>query len=279
MRTRKLRNANQILREKQLAAIKIAEQKKELDDSINYAQKIQQAMLPSEQTLKKLLPNSFLSFKPRDIVSGDFYWIIKKNNKIFVAAVDCTGHGVPGAFMSIIGFDLLQKFANELGIEQPAQILNHLNNGIVNAFGKNIDKTSVRDGMDIALCAIDMKNNLLEYAGAIIPLYLLRDNKIIEIKGNRFSIGMIESQENNQYDNHIVNLKENDVIYLFSDGYVDQFGGSAGKKLMYKQFRDLLLNIHNLPMKKQKAFLEENIVKWKGDYEQVDDILVIGIRI
>ncbi len=279
MRTRKLRNANQILREKQLAAIKIAEQKKELDDSINYAQKIQQAMLPSEQTFKKLLPNSFLLFKPRDIVSGDFYWIIKRNNKIFVAAVDCTGHGIPGAFMSIIGFDLLQKFANELGIEQPAQILNHLNNGIVNAFGKNIDKTSVRDGMDIAICAIDMKNNLLEYAGAVIPLYLLRNNKIIEIKGNRFSIGMIESQENKQYDNHIVNLKENDMIYLFSDGYVDQFGGSAGKKLMYKQFRDLLLNIHNLPMKKQKEILLQTIKDWQGTREQVDDILVMGIRI
>ncbi len=287
IRTRKLRNANQILREKQLAALEIAKQKEELTiknksitDSINYARRIQKSMLPSEQEFQKLLPHSFVLFKPRDIVSGDFYWITKKDSKTYVAAVDCTGHGVPGAFMSIIGFDLLQNITKEQGIEKPAEILKHLNNRIAETFKDNIDDDhTVKDGMDIALSLIDKKNNKLEFAGAYNPLYLIRNNEIIEIKANRYSVGMVKNLKAQPFDNHIIDLKENDMIYLFSDGYVDQFGGPEGKKLMYKQFRNLLLSIHNLPIKKQKEILLQNIKDWQGTLEQVDDILVIGFRI
>lgn len=286
VRTQKLRTQNQILREKQLASLEIARQKeiltiknKSITDSINYAKRIQDAMLPSEFLFKKLLPESFILFKPRDIVSGDFYWIAEKGNKIFVAAVDCTGHGVPGAFMSIIGFDLLRNITKEQGIENPAQILNQLNVGVSETFSKRVDDHKVRDGMDIALCVIDQDKNILEYAGAFNPLYLARDNNIVEIKGNRFSVGRVENVEEQQFENHIVKLIKKDVVYLFTDGYPDQFGGPLGKKFKYRRLRHLLLTIHNLPIQKQKAFLDENIENWKGELEQVDDILIIGIRV
>jgi len=285
-RTQKLRSQNQILREKQLASLEIARQKeilsiknKSITDSINYAKRIQEAMLPSEFLFKKLLPESFILFKPRDIVSGDFYWIAEKGNKIFVAAVDCTGHGVPGAFMSIIGFDLLRNITREQGIENPAQILNQLNIGVSDTFSKRVDSHNVRDGMDIALCVIDQGTNTLEYAGAFNPLYLARENNIIEIKGNRFSVGRVENVVEQQFENHIVKLFPEDVVYLFTDGYPDQFGGPLGKKFKYRRLRHLLLTIHSLPIHKQKAFLDENIENWKGELEQVDDVLIIGIRI
>lgn len=287
LRTRKLKEANVVLREKQMAALEIAKQKEELSiknksifDSINYAKRIQEAMMPSEYLFKKLLTDSFIYYKPKDIVSGDFYWIAEKNNKIFVAAADCTGHGVPGAFMSIIGFDLLRNITKEQGIEDPAQILNLLNEGITETFSKNVADKTVKDGMDVALCVIDRDNFILEYSGAINPLYLVRNNQIITVRGNRFSIGMAdENSVSEKFESHTVPLKENDVVYIFSDGFADQFGGPFGKKYKFSRFRQLLLTIHSLPMKKQKAFIDENLNNWKGDLEQVDDILVIGIKI
>lgn len=287
LRTRKLRNANQALRVKQMAALEIAKQKEELSiknknitDSINYAKRIQEAMMPSEFLFKKLLPQSFILYKPKDIVSGDFYWVAEKNNKIFVAAVDCTGHGVPGAFMSIIGFDLLRNITKDQGIENPAQILNQLNNGVIETFSKHSESQEVKDGMDVSICVIDRIQRQIEYAGAMNPLYIIRNNKVMEVKGNRFSVGTIGlGQISEKFENHIVPFKEGDMVYLFSDGYADQFGGPLGKKFKFRRFRHLLLTINNLPIQKQKSFLEENIENWRGELEQVDDILVIGMKL
>jgi serine phosphatase RsbU (regulator of sigma subunit) len=269
--------------DKELAAQEISRQKEELTiknknitDSINYAKKIQVAMMPSEKTFKRILPNSFVLHKPRDIVSGDFYWIYERNEKVFIAAVDCTGHGVPGAFMSILGVELFRKITQG-NIENPGHILSRLNEDFSKIFN-DVEDISLKDGMDISFCVIDKINNKLEFAGAFNPLYLIRENKIIETKGNRFSVSMEKKQEELIFQTHNMNLQKGDMIYIFSDGFADQFGGYEVKKFKYRRFRHLLLNIHNLPLEKQKSYLEESMEAWKGNQEQVDDILVIGIK-
>ncbi len=284
-RTKSLRESNKILKEKELAAIKIREQKealtlqnKAITDSINYARRIQQALMPSLRTFDRLLPNSFVFHKPKDIVSGDFYWINESKNKIFVASVDCTGHGVPGAFMSIIGFELFRNITLFKGIEKPGEILNVLNNDFAEIF-KDVDNITLRDGMDVAFCAFDKKKNTVEFAGAYNPLYIIRDNKIIEIKADRFSIGLTEQDgEKKNFTNHEIEIQKNDVFYMFSDGYVDQFGGPEGKKFKFRRFRHLLLSNHKLALADQREQLEKSIDAWKGTNEQVDDILIIGIK-
>ena len=287
-RTRSLRKANQVLVEKDIASREVEKQRQELaiknkniTDSIQYAKRIQEALLPSDRMFKKLFPDSFILFKPKDIVSGDFYWIAERNNKVFVSAVDCTGHGVPGAFMSLIGFKILENIIKVQGIEKPSEILNILSMGIENTFHRNEEDYLLKDGMDLAFCVFDRDKKQLEYAGAFNPLYLIRDNKLIETRADRFSIGLKHIlDEQNNYTNHSVSIKKGDMIYLFSDGYPDQFGGSIGKKFMYRRFRHLLLTIHDLPLQEQKDSLEKSIEDWKGEeYEQVDDILVIGIRL
>ncbi len=287
IRTKTLRSSNRVLREKEEASIKIAQQREELaiknkdiTDSINYAKRIQEAMIPSMKTFNQALPQSFILYKPKSIVSGDFYWINKRNDKILVATADCTGHGVPGAFMSLIGIELFRRNAKILGVEKPANILNELNKDFANIFN-DIESITLRDGMDVALCLIDKKNKTIEFAGAFNPLYIIRDGKIIEVKGDRFSVGLSgleDEQDNIIFHNHVVELKKDDIIYMFTDGYVDQFGGPKEKKYKKRRFRHLLLNIHNLPMDKQRQVLEESIDEWRGDLEQIDDILVIGIK-
>ncbi len=286
-RTKSLRKANQILIEKDIASREVEKQRQELaiknkniTSSIQYAKKIQEALLPSDVMFKKLIPDSFILFKPKDIVSGDFYWITERNNKVFVSAVDCTGHGVPGAFMSLIGFKILENIIKVQGIEKPSEILNILSMGIENTFHRDEEDYLLKDGMDLAFCAFDRDKKQLEYAGAFNPLYLIRDNKLIETIADRFSIGLKHQlNKQNEYTNHSVSIKKGDMIYLFSDGYPDQFGGPNGKKFMYRRFRHMLLTIHKLPLQEQKDFLEKSIETWKGDkYDQVDDILVIGIR-
>jgi ligand-binding sensor domain-containing protein/serine phosphatase RsbU (regulator of sigma subunit) len=281
-RTRKLRHSNKTLQDKEIAASKIAEQKEELTiknknitDSINYAKRIQVAMMPSEKTFKRLLPNSFVYHKPKDIVSGDFYWLYERNSKIFLAAVDCTGHGVPGAFMSILGVELFRKITLTQ-TEDPGKILSQLNSDFSHIFS-DIEDISLKDGMDISFCVIDKANYSLEFAGAFNPLYLVRDNKIIEIKGNRFAVSMEKKAEELNFTTHFMNLQKGDMMYIFSDGYADQFGGYENKKFKYRRLRHLLLNIHNLPLERQKAYLDESMDSWKGKNEQVDDILIIGI--
>ena len=284
---KKQKISNEEIRNKQLMNLKLEQQKEELDiqntsmtDSINYAKHIQEAMLPSEYLFKKLLPNSFILFKTKDIVSGDFYWIAQRGTKIFIAAVDCTGHGVPGAFMSIIGFDLLKNIVKERGVEDPAEILNQLNYGVSDTFRKNnTDEHKVRDGMDMSICVIDRSKHTLEFSGAMNPLCFIREDSISIVKGNRFSIGSFNDNEDNKFDNHLIKYKAGDTIYLFSDGYADQFGGPMGKKFKQKRFLHMLLNIHHLPADKQKNELTENFENWKGQIEQVDDVLVIGFKL
>jgi len=284
--TRSLRRSNRILKEKEITSREIEKHRQELifknkniTDSINYAKRIQLALLPSMETFKKILPGSFILFKPKDIVSGDFYWINEDKNKVYVAAVDCTGHGVPGAFVSIIGFELFRKLTSGEGVRNPAQILDSLNENFSDIFSDG-EQVYLKDGMDLSLCVIDKNENYLEYSGAFNPLYLVRDETIIEIKANRFSVGadVHFSAEQRAFKSHRIYLQKGDIMYMFSDGYADQFGGPEGKKFKYRRFRHLLLTIHKLPLDKQKAILDASIEEWRGDYDQVDDIMVIGIK-
>ena len=286
VRTRSLRKSNKILREKELAAKEVVKQREELiiknkniTDSIHYAQRIQEALLPSDESFRKLLPDSFILYKPKDIVSGDFYWINDVRDKVFIAAVDCTGHGVPGAFVSIIGFELFRKLTSSEGLQNPAEIMNAMNANFTEIFSEG-DEVYLNDGMDLCLCVIDKKENYLEYSGAFNPLYLVRDDTIIEIKANRFSVGADTNlfKLAKTFKSHRIYLQNNDVLYMFSDGYVDQFGGPEGKKFKFRRFRHLLLTIHKLPLDKQQAILDASVEEWRGEYDQVDDIMVIGIR-
>lgn len=280
-----IRSENRVLQEKDKASKEVALQKEELaiknkniSDSIRYAKRIIEAMIPSERYFRRLLPESFILFKPKDIVSGDFYWIDKEDDKVFVAAVDCTGHGVPGSFMSIIGIDLLRNILS-LGIESPSEILLKLNSEVASIFKKEDDQEDyVRDGMDLAICSIDKKNKKLEFSGAINRIYIVRKDNIIELKGDRMSIGPSDVQQQVKFKNHTFDLEKDDVIYMFTDGFADQFGGSAGKKYKYRRFRHLLLNIYKYDLAKQKTVMNDVIELWKGSNEQVDDILVIGIK-
>jgi serine phosphatase RsbU (regulator of sigma subunit) len=233
--------------------------------------------LPSEAYFRKHFIDSFILFKPKDIVSGDFFWIGEKNEKVFVVAADCTGHGVPGALMSMIGMEIIEKTINDDNIELPSQILSVMNKGLEKTFSreKNIG-TIIRDGMDIGLCVIDKKKKKIIYAGAFFPLYLIRDNSLIELKGDKIIIGM--NPEGSLYTDHELNLMEEDILYIFSDGYVDQFGGPGNKKFMYRRFRYLLLTMHKFPLADQKSILDENIKTWMGNNNQVDDIMVIGFK-
>jgi serine phosphatase RsbU (regulator of sigma subunit) len=282
--TKRLIETRKLLKEKEQALDLIARQKIELElrdksmtDSLIYAQRIQEALLPSETYFRKHFAGSFIFFKPKDIVSGDFYWIGEKGDKVFVVAADCTGHGVPGALMSMIGLEIIEKTINEDHIETPSQILDILNRGLEKTFSreKNIG-TIIRDGMDIGLCIIEKKRRKIVFAGAFFPLYLIRNNGLIEIKGGKIIIGM--NPERLSYTDHELDLMEDDIFYLFSDGYVDQFGGSENKKFMYRRFRYLLLTIHRFPVNDQKAILDENLKTWMGDNVQIDDIMVIGFK-
>jgi ligand-binding sensor domain-containing protein/serine phosphatase RsbU (regulator of sigma subunit) len=284
-RTYNLRKANKVLKDREVAAREIELQKEQLaiknkniTDSINYAKRIQEALMPSEKFFKKILPESFIFHQPKDIVSGDFFWVSERGNKIYVAAVDCTGHGVPGAFMSIIGFELFRKITHSQGVDDPSKILNILNHEFEEVF-RDVDNITLKDGMDIAFCVIDKQTRILEFSGAVNPIYLIRDNKITEIRGSRFSVGLDDTYDEEQtFESKQIILQEDDVIYLFSDGYADQFGGPEGKKFKYRRFRHLLLTVHQYPMEEQLRLLEERINRWKGSTEQVDDILVIGFR-
>jgi len=286
--TYQLRRINREYREKELIARKVEVQKEELTlknknitDSINYAKRIQTALMPSLKLFKKFFPDSFILHLPKDIVSGDFYWVNEVNGRIYFAAVDCTGHGVPGAFMSIIGFELFRRITEIEKKSQPAEILKSLNQGFETIF-KDIENIILRDGMDVAFCAVDPKLKVLEFAGAFNPLYLVRDNTITEIKGDRFSVGLNQLDlaiPQQPFNDHVVPLKDGDIIYIFTDGYADQFGGPEGKKYKYRRFRHLLLALHQLPMDRQVEFLKRSIMDWKGDLDQVDDILVMGIHI
>ncbi len=255
----------------------IERQKKELTESIKYASYIQNALLTSQQELKKLLPEHFVIFIPRDIVSGDFYWIAKRKSDLIIAVADCTGHGVPGAFMSILGITLLSEIINRASYNSAGSILNQLRESVMRALNQRGVDEEQKDGIDMAICIINTETNMLEFAGAFNPIYVVKKNRLIEMHGDNMPIG-IAAFEENSFTNHKYNLEEDDVVYLFSDGFVDQFGGPEGKKFKYQPFRNLLLNISNLPMHVQKNELITKFNQWKGNLPQLDDVLMFGFR-
>ncbi len=252
---------------------------KHVTDSIKYAKRIQEAILPPDSLVKKLLPNSFVLYKPKDIVSGDFYWIDEKDDKTMFAAVDCTGHGVPGAFMSIVGYNLLKHVVNNNNFTMPSLILDRLNDGVSETLHHGHEEAQAKDGMDLSFCTIDFKNLELQYAGAYNPLYIIRNGELLQTKADKFPIGLFLGEEKKRFTNHVIPLQKDDCVYIFSDGYADQFGGSNGKKFMAKHFRDLLLSVCEKPIELQKEILNNTIEEWRGQLDQVDDILVIGVKI
>jgi serine phosphatase RsbU (regulator of sigma subunit)/CHASE3 domain sensor protein len=252
---------------------------KHVTDSIKYAKRIQEAILPPDSLVKRVLPNSFVLYKPKDIVSGDFYWIDEKDGKTMFAAVDCTGHGVPGAFMSIVGYNILKHSVNNNNFTTPALILDALNEGVSETLHHGHEESNAKDGMDLSFCTIDYKKMELQYAGAFNPLYIIREGELLQTKADKFPIGLFLGEEKKKFTNHTFKLQHGDVIYIFSDGYADQFGGPNGKKFMANHFRDLLLGVHKFPIDKQKEILNKTIEEWRGPLDQVDDILVIGVKI
>jgi len=252
---------------------------KEITDSIKYAKHLQLAILPPDNQVKQLLPDSFILYKPKDIVSGDFYWVEEWGDKVLVAAADCTGHGVPGAFMSIVGNNLLQQAVSVFGLTKPALILNNVNKNISRMLHQSEDTASVKDGMDIALVSILKGSNKIEYSGAFNPLWIISDGQLKEVAPNKHPVGAFVGEELKQFTNHEIELKKGDTIYIFTDGYADQFGGPKGKKFKYSQLKEILLTINNLSMAEQKQLLNEQIELWKGNIEQLDDILIIGIKL
>lgn len=251
----------------------------EVTDSIKYAQKIQEAILPPESYVRKLLPDSFIFYKPKDMVSGDFYWLGASEDEVYFAAVDCTGHGVPGAFMSIIGYNQLKQALITTNNGTPAEILDHLNIGVSETLHQKDENSTSKDGMDVAICCLNHKTRELQYAGAFNPLYLLRDGEILQTKGDKFPIGSFLDGATPNFTNNKIQLEEGDILYIFSDGYADQFGGPRGKKMMYKKFRDTLIANHKKDLSVQKELLRDYLMDWMGEEEQVDDIIVIGVKV
>ncbi|MCU0462637.1 MAG: SpoIIE family protein phosphatase [Bacteroidales bacterium] len=257
----------------------IIEQKNQsITDSIQYASRIQTAVLPPINFLDEWGLENFILFKPKDIVSGDFYWGVMKNEKIMIAAVDCTGHGVPGAFMSMLGHTFLDEIINTREIDNAAAILNILREEIINTLKQKGTTGEARDGMDVSLVILDLKSGKLDYAGANNPLYLIRDGKLTRYKADSMPIG-IHFISFTPFTNQIIQIRKGDYFYLFSDGYADQFGGPRGKKFMYKPFQDLLVRNSFKPMELQKEILDNTFEKWKNEREQVDDVMVIGIKV
>lgn len=285
----------------------LAKSNQEIVSSIKYAKRIQEAILPSDEQVNNLVPNSFIFYRPKDVVSGDFYFVEStsttnapvENKYVLFAAVDCTGHGVPGAFMSIVGNNLLSQTLTEPTVNSPGEALFYLSRGVNKTLRRTIDGKAVQDGMDIAMCALNHDRSKMYFAGAKNPLYLLRNKKsfdkdlllpvmnivsetdevvLIEIKGDKHPIGN-SSDELKPFTNHSIDLQIGDQIYVFTDGYADQFGGPKGKKYNYRRFRELLIAIAHMPLAEQKNKLESAFNEWLGDEEQIDDVLVMSIKI
>jgi serine phosphatase RsbU (regulator of sigma subunit) len=254
-----------------------AKYKKEIAESLKYASYIQQALFPSPALVKRLLPEHFLYYKPRDVVSGDFYFVSAKGDEIILAVGDCTGHGVPGAFMSILGITFLNEIVTSGNFHNASAILNQLRERVMKALCQTGDDQEQKDGIDLALCLINKKMNRLHFSGAFNPLYIIHHQELIEIQADNMPIG-IAADEEKSFTNHQIELQENDSIYLFSDGFIDQFGGPSGKKYKYKPFRNLITELSDLPISAQKNVLDNTFMQWKGNLPQLDDVLVFGCR-
>ncbi len=251
---------------------------KGFSDSVNYARRIQKAILPSDQSLKQLFSEHFVLYQPRDVVSGDFYWVSEKGSKKIIVAADCTGHGVPGAFMSILGINFLNEIISKHRKISAAGILDKLRSLVIEALNNQQDNEEAKDGIDLGLCIFDLEKKTLQFAGANNSLYLIRNRELNITKGDRMPVG-IHPKMHLSFTNKEIELLEGDAIYMFTDGYVDQFGWRNGKKFKTRQFQEQLIQLQDIPMKGQRIILENTISNWKGDLEQVDDILVMGIKI
>jgi len=280
--------------EERTADLKQKEQ--EITDSIRYALRIQLSIIPTAERVKTLLPESMVFYKPKDIVSGDFYWVEEINDEVLFSAVDCTGHGVPGAMMSVIGLKSLTQAVQDKKLSQPADVLKYLDIAVNDTLRQSSDINAVKDGMDLALCNINFKTLLLQYAGAFNPVCIIRKNistdyqpkssrevfygtDLLEIKSDKFPIGSNADGVADTFTNHSFQLQKNDCVYIYTDGYADQFGGPKGKKFKYNQLKDVLIASAHLPISQHFAVLDKAFTEWKGSHEQVDDVLVIGIKI
>ncbi|HXB11857.1 MAG TPA: SpoIIE family protein phosphatase, partial [Bacteroidia bacterium] len=282
----KVRKSNKIIteqkREVELQRNLVEEKNRDITDSINYARRIQQAMLPTKEQWDHYFKESFIYYQPKDIVSGDFYWCMGTDKGIVFSVADCTGHGVPGAFMSMLGISSLNKIVGEQAIVQPDKVLNELRNEIIKSLNPEGKLEEVKDGMDMTLCYLDRKNGVLEYAAANNPLWIARKKEqgyeLIECEADKMPVGKY-LEEGRLFTNHKMEVKKGDRLYVFTDGYADQFGGEKGKKFKYRQLQEKILDISGKPMAEQMQMLEKTMNEWKGKLEQVDDILVIGLEV
>jgi serine phosphatase RsbU (regulator of sigma subunit) len=250
---------------------------REILDSISYAKRIQSAILPPEKLVKEFLVNSFILYKPKDIVAGDFYWMETQRDTIIFAAADCTGHGVPGALISVVCHNALNRSVREFGLIEPGAILDKTREIIIEEFAKSEDDVS--DGMDISLCALNTETLTVKWSGANNPLWFVlhQSNEVRELKANKQPIGKYSKYE--AFDTHTIQLEKGDSLYLFTDGFADQFGGKDAKKYKSKNMKELILRVKDRPMDEQKRLFEEAFDNWKGELEQVDDVCVLGIRV
>ena len=273
---------NTAMEQLQLQNRVIASKNKDIMDSLNYAKKIQSVILPSRKKMSDGLGSYFVFYRPKTIVSGDFYWFEKVGDKSVLCVVDCTGHGVPGAFMSIIAYSALIKIVKDDRISDPATILEHLERSVVTSLNQYDQEDGLQDGMEIGICTIDYKNNMLQYAGAKRSLLALSNNKgLVEYRPTKTSIGMNFGAEglNKHFESHTIPLHPGDKLYMFTDGYIDQFGGSGAKKFSRNRFKELIEEIGSAPIAEQRHLLEDRFENWRGSNEQVDDILVLGVEI
>jgi serine phosphatase RsbU (regulator of sigma subunit) len=256
----------------------ITSQNEQILDSIRYAERIQAAILPPFDHLSDHLSDHFILFKPRDIVSGDFYWTKQKEDKLLVAVADCTGHGVPGAFLSMLGISSMNEIINRNEGLKANEILEKLRDFMITSLHQTGSKGETQDGIEISLCIIDQKAGTLEFSGANRPVYLVRGGAVQHLKPDRMPIGIYDHQVR-PFTSQKVDIKSNDALYLFSDGYVDQLGGPSRKTFRSRKFRELLIEVQQEPMENQKRILDKSLARWQGDVEQIDDIVVIGIRL
>lgn len=256
----------------------IAKTNREILADLRYSRRIQEAVSPRRELLDELLDEYFIFNRPKSIVSGDFFWVAKKDDITLWAVGDSTGHGISGALMHMMGAIFLDEIMRNSKIQTASEILNQLRDHVMDALHQTGEQNETKDGMDIALCIIDKKNNRLQFAGANNPIYLIRNKELIHIRGDRMPVG-IHINFNQPFTNHEIRISPGDSLYLFSDGYADQFGGPKGKKFRYKQFQNLVLSIQEYNLEKQGKLLEEKYDEWKGELEQLDDVLVMGIKI